>query len=292
MGPISRQSMSITDLINRSKSPAPWEEGEKIPWHDPDFSRRILEEHLSQEHDMASRRFRIIEEQVEWIDSRLLSERPGEILDLGCGPGLYTSRFAKLGHRCTGIDYSPAAIAYAREKAERESLACRYVEGDLRRIDYGTGYRLAMMIFGELNVFKKSDAKTILRKAHDALESGGRLLFEVLEPETVRWIGEQEPSWYSSRGGLFSDNPHLCLQENFWDGETKAATERYLIIDAPSGEVSRYSATTQGYTEEEYGRLLEECRFEEIEFHPAMRDNPSEKTEGDFLVITARRGSI
>jgi len=38
-----------------------WHGAYKIPWDDPDFSRRMLAEHLSQEHDMASRR-------VEWID--------------------------------------------------------------------------------------------------------------------------------------------------------------------------------------------------------------------------------
>jgi ubiquinone/menaquinone biosynthesis C-methylase UbiE len=282
--------MRFIDLINRRLPPAPWAEGEKIPWHEPDFSRRMLQEHLSQDHDMASRRFEIIDQQIEWIHSRLLSEKTAEILDLGCGPGLYASRLAKLGHRCSGIDCSPVSIAYAREKADRENLACRYVEGDVRETEYSTGYRLAMMIFGELNVFRKRDASTILGKAYEALEEEGHLLLEVLKPEAVRWIGEREPNWYSSKGGLFSDRPFLCLQENFRDADEKAATERYFIVDAATGEVSRYAASIQGYTEEEYGRALEECGFEGIEFHPAMRDDPTDETERDFLVISARRG--
>jgi len=32
--------------------------------------------------------------------------RGPEVLDLGCGPGLYASRLARLGHECTGIDYT------------------------------------------------------------------------------------------------------------------------------------------------------------------------------------------
>ena len=44
---------NLLDLIRREAAPEPWAEGEKIPWDDPGFSRRMLEEHLSQAHDAA-----------------------------------------------------------------------------------------------------------------------------------------------------------------------------------------------------------------------------------------------
>ena len=46
--------MDLNDLVNRQIPPEPWEEGEKTPWHEPEFSQRMLREHLSQEHDAAS----------------------------------------------------------------------------------------------------------------------------------------------------------------------------------------------------------------------------------------------
>ena len=49
--------MDILQIIQRIPNPRPWSEGEKIPWNEPGFSRRMLREHLSQEHDAASRRF-------------------------------------------------------------------------------------------------------------------------------------------------------------------------------------------------------------------------------------------
>ena len=66
----------------------------------------------------------------------------GEAVDLGCGPGLYSSRLARLGHACTGIDFSPASVAYAREQAAAQGLDCRYHEGDVRRTDFAAGYGL------------------------------------------------------------------------------------------------------------------------------------------------------
>jgi hypothetical protein len=38
--------MDLSNLIERTPVPVPWAEGEKIPWHEPGFSQRMLREHL------------------------------------------------------------------------------------------------------------------------------------------------------------------------------------------------------------------------------------------------------
>jgi len=97
----------------------------EIPWNDPDFSRRMLQEHLSQEHDAASRRFEIIEKHVDWIHHQGVIRRACQDSRLGLWPRLYTSRLAKLGHECVGIDFSPASITYASECARPKSYRMR-----------------------------------------------------------------------------------------------------------------------------------------------------------------------
>ncbi len=280
---------SLLDLVRRP-APAPWRDGEKIPWHDPAFSERMLIEHLTQRHDRASRRFKIIDVHVEWIHRRVLEGRPARVLDLGCGPGLYTSRLARLGHECVGIDFSPASIAYAVDCAQRESLACEYREEDIRRADYGTGFDLVMLINGELNVFRPEDAKTILRMAHDALADGGTLLLEPHMFDAVRGSGVPSSSWYSAERGLFSDEPHLCLQERSWDAATNTATDRYFIVDAATGEVSLYAGTTQAYSDDEYRLLMAECGFGNVEFYPSLTGD-TDGPQDDLMVIVARKGT-
>ena len=279
---------SIQDIIERLQPARPWAEGDNIPWNEPDFSRRMLKEHLSQEHDLASRRSEIIDKQVEWIHKDLLGERPSRILDLGCGPGLYTQKLAALGHKCRGIDYSPASIDYAKQRAKDSALDCRYVLGDLRTADFPSGFGLAMLIFGEFNVFRKSDIEIILKKTYESLDNGGLLLLEVHKFETIEDIGRAQPSWYSSNSGLFSDKPHLCLIENSWQDKDRCATRRYFIIDAATGKVTRYAQTFQAYTEKEYKALLEANEFGQIEFSDCfgLADNTFSK---DLLVITARK---
>ena len=79
--------MNIIQLVERVETPKPWSEGEKIPWNDSGFSERMLKHHLTQEHDLASRRFEIIDKHVDWIHNKL-GGNPSKILDLACGPGL------------------------------------------------------------------------------------------------------------------------------------------------------------------------------------------------------------
>ncbi len=104
--------MNTWRIIGRDNPPSDWQTWSKIPWDEPGFSARMLENHLSQEHDWASRTNTAIDAQVAFIHRQLPSE--AHILDLGCGPGLYTSRLNALGHQCTGVDFSPASINYAR----------------------------------------------------------------------------------------------------------------------------------------------------------------------------------
>jgi len=286
--------LKLTDLIDRPLKPAPWSEGDNIPWHEPEFSRRMLREHLSQEHDAASRRAPIIDRHVQWIHAELLSSRPTAILDLACGPGLYASRFARLGHTCRGIDYSPASIAYARDLAAAGNLQCRYQLGDIRESDYGTGYGLAMLIFGEFNVFTPQNARTILRKAHGALLDGGLLLLEPHTFATVQNLGQEDSSWYSAQSGLFSDRPHLCLQESLWDPLTCTATIRYFVIDGVTGEVACYAQSFQAYTDGELAALLSECGFAEPRMYPSLTgdqngDVPSATTPGLFALVARKQ---
>jgi SAM-dependent methyltransferase len=145
--------MNLLDLIGRTPVPAPWAEGEKIPWNDPDFSARMLKEHLSQEQNAASRRSERIDAHVAWIHHELLDGNPTQVLDLGCGPGLYSNRLARLGHNCVGIDYSPASIAYAVRTAQKEGLPCTFLQEYIRTATYGTGFVLACSSLASLASF-------------------------------------------------------------------------------------------------------------------------------------------
>jgi len=285
-----KSPMHLTDIANRQPHPEPWSEGDNIPWNEPEFSERMLKEHLSQEHDAASRRFEIIDRHVDWIHTYLLGGQAAQILDMACGPGLYAVRLARLGHTLTGIDFSPASIRYARELASAGNLACTFILGDLREVDFGQGFDLCMFIFGEFNVFSPENAARLLAKARHALTPGGLLLLEPHTFEAVQQIGQAPASWSAHPSALFSSRPHLLLEESFWDPGIATATNRYYVIDAATGDVTRYAASYQAYTHEQYRRLLEEQGFGEVTFYPSLGGEAG-SSAGGLMAVTGRKQS-
>lgn len=273
--------MKISDLVRRDLQPKPWAEGEKIPWNDPEFSRRMLKEHLSQKHDAASRRTSIVKKHVEWIHTFILDREPSRILDLGCGPGLYTALLSRLGHICHGIDFGPASIKYAEKLAPEK---CTYTLGDIRNTGFGSGYDLVMLIFGEFNVFKPEDARMILKKAYKALNPDGKILLEPQIFDAVYATGNQPGTWYSAESELFADDPHLCLMESFWDEELSVATERFFILDVTTNEVARYASSTQAYTDEELIGMLTEVGFQRPKIYPSLTGKEDDQSELQVLV--------
>jgi SAM-dependent methyltransferase len=280
--------MKLADIVSRARPPEPWAEGDNIPWNEPGFSARMLREHLSQAHDAASRRLEIVDRHVSWIFGHVLGGRPARVLDLGCGPGLYSQRLAALGCACTGLDFSPASINYARGQAQAADLPIVYHLTDLRQADFGDGHDLAMLLYGEANVFRPAGLRLILRKTWAALRPGGHLLLEAHTLAAVEAMGKQPASWSAQSAGLFSAQPHLLLTESFWAAAGQTATTRHYVLNAAGAEVTRYAESLQGYTEADYRDLLAACGFEAVGCYPSLTGDEAGIHPGLFALTAVR----
>ena len=290
--------MNLIDLTGHRPEPQPWQDERGLPWFDPGFSARVLHEHLSQAHDTASRRTHIVKRHVAWIHRKLLDSQPGSILDLGCGPGLYTQRLAELGHRCTGIDFSPASVDYAQERARQAGLPCDYRCADLRSAEFGdtgpgAGYDLAMFLFGEFNTLHPDHAAAVLAKVAAALRPGGAFLLEAHSHAAVLAIGREPRLWTAEPHGPFSDQPYLCLRQSAWSAAVNAAVRRYSIVDAATAAVTEYTQSVQAYARDGYVELLRQAGFAEVTFDDVGDDrfsDPSDEFYPYMAAMVARRG--
>lgn len=274
-------------IIDRALPPEPWAGPAKIPWHEPGFSERMLAEHLSQAHDAASRRLPTIDAQVEWINRELLARQPSRVLDLGCGPGLYAKRLAGLGHTVHGIDFSPASIRYAQSESEQLVSPATFTLADIRSTDYGSSYDCALFLYGELNAFSRGDALLILSKLHQSLRQGGMLL---LEPHTFRSLehsGDPGSSWRTLDRGLFSDRPHLLLEESFWAADQSVRSHRWFVVDVATADVEQHVESLQAYTDAGYRELLAEAGFKEVDTPPGWTVAPGQ--QDTLFALVARK---
>lgn len=280
--------MKLTDLATRKIPPTPWPDGDAIPWHDPILSQRLLQAHIKMEANPATSRIPHVQRQVTWIHNKLLQGRPLRVLNLGCGPGIYTTHLAQRGHSCVGIDASPAAVDYAREQARANSLDCTYEQGYLQQTEFGSGFGLALLVFGEFNVYKPADIQTMLTKIYQALTTDSFLLLEVHTYLYIRRMGRRASNWTVYPHGLFGDAPYLYLQEYFWDRPSRTTTTRFYTIPLSDGHVSRYVQTFQAYTNTECQDMLEGAGFTDVTFYPSLGGSSGKRHDG-LLWVSARK---
>jgi hypothetical protein len=76
--------------------------------------------------------------------------------------------------------------------------------------------------------------------------------------------------------------------ETFWDEETATATERFYIVEAASGEITRHAASTVAYTEEQLAEMLAQVGFGNINFYPSLTGK-EETDSQEMVVVTAQK---
>lgn len=285
-----RLAAALWKIYRRPERPQPWQQGGNLPWNEPAFAERMLREHLDDSHGAASRATPERARQIEWLWSRL-KLRPGvQLLDVTCGPGLYAVEFARRGCTVTGVDFSPAAIAYARDLARAENVAgrCRFVEQDVRQADFGErGFETAIFLYGQLAVFTRDEARDLLARLAHALKPGGKLCVELLDPARVD--RKESTWWFTDNTGLWGDAPFLHLGERFWLEDEQMSVERFHLIHLETGELTEIQLCDQAYAAETMTRMMREAGFAAVHVLPAWDGLPFYDAP-EWVVYIAEKG--
>ncbi len=213
-----------------SESPVAFDSRYELDWSRPEYSRRLLREHLDQSNDGASRRRHVIESQVHRL-LQLLPAAPARVLDAACGPGLYALPLARAGYDVTGVDVSPAALRHARaaSRALPRRLPVRFVRADLRSLELpGPGFDAAVLIYYVLEAFPRRSQAGILRRLGRALAPGALLVVE------MRLRPDQPPGridwWEVVPRSILGDRRHLLLGDTTYDPQRNLYVLREMAV--------------------------------------------------------------
>ena len=241
-------SQVIEQLIELQEKPAPFTPGEALFWNDPHISKQMLEVHLNPDVEAASRRPETIDRSVQWL-IETLGIKPGtSLLDLGCGPGLYASRFARAGFRVTGVDYSRRSIEYATNYAKENKLNITYRYQNYLELDDENVYDAAFLIYGDFCPLNPEQRKRLLQNVGGALKPNGKFVLDVSTREHRKKHGNKN-GWYAAPSRFWKPGPHLVLEEGFDYPEQSIWLDQYTIIES-DGKVSVYRNWFQDYTPE------------------------------------------
>jgi SAM-dependent methyltransferase len=265
-----RLFQAMWHIYNRPQPPIPPQDrADNLPWDDPEFSERMLREHLDQSHGAASRRRVEILRLVDWMWDKLALQAGSHILDVTCGPGLYAVEFARRGCTVHGIDFSPASIRYARQQAAEAGLAerCTFDQRDVRTMDVPPGsFDAALFIYGQLAVFTPQEAANLLGRCAAALRPGGRLVVELLDFEHLDKTSSNW--WYSDNKGLWGDFPFLHLGERYWDDKRNLSYEQFHLLNLETGALREYTLTDQGYPTQAMTAMMRQAGFGRVDTYP------------------------
>ena len=110
-------------------------------------------------------------------------EKPGTVLDLGCGTGEFLVRFLKDGFGCIGVDISEIMLEISRDKT-KEFTDIELHQGDIRKFRTQKPAEYIVCNFDTVNYFDKfSDLEDFLDCSYENLTEDGILIFDVVTEE-------------------------------------------------------------------------------------------------------------
>ncbi len=278
-------SLDLQILQQWQEKPAPFEPGEAQFWTDPHIAKQMLAVHLDPNIDAASRRPETIESTVDWIIQTLGLQTGDHVLDLGCGPGLYTARLAQRGLHVSGVDFSQNSIDYAREYAHQNGLAIEYRCLDYLLLQDQAQYDAVMLIYGDFCPLSSGQRARLLENVHRALKAGGRFVLDVTTPYLRQREGSKN-GWYVSPGGFWKPGLHLVLEQGFaYDDDI--FLDQYIVIEE-NGKMSVYRNWFQDYGAERIRAELEDHGFSVESLWGDLTGAPLEP-EGNWIGVIARR---
>ncbi|MNB80535.1 Cypemycin methyltransferase [compost metagenome] len=199
-------------------------------WDDPHISKGMLEAHLNANWDAASRKTAFIEKSVHFISE---AEPPVEypnLLDLGCGPGLYAERFHQAGYSVTGIDFSQRSIAYAKEQAAVNGHSITYRYQNYLDLDYFEQFDLITLIYCDFGVLSTDERRQLLNNVYQALKPGGKFILDVFTPAQHEGKAESKEWANYDNGGFWNGEPHLCLNSFYRYDEDDTVLAQTIVV--------------------------------------------------------------
>lgn len=228
----------IKELSNNTSKPVLWEKGTTSLWTDDYISKMMLDAHLNPDLDAATRPLDTVKKTVEWISSIASVSTHPKVIDLGCGPGIYTSMFYDKGYEVTGVDFSKESIDYAVKDAEKHQRNIEYIQADYTSLDDQRKYDIITLIYCDYGVMSDEERHNVLDFVSRSLSDNGIFIFDVFTPRRHKERNDSRTYSVHPDGGFFSPHAHV-LFEDVIHYPNAITLDQYTVIDEKKMSVYR-----------------------------------------------------
>ena len=276
--------------ISKLSSPKTYFEGQKSQaqfWDNEYVANQLLQVHLNPNDDLASRKPETIRATVNWLLKELQLTKGQQLIDFGCGPGLYCEQFAQAGLQVSGVDYSKNSIRYAREHAAENNLLIEYFYQDYLTVDFEEKFDAAVMIYCDFGVLSDEDRSIMLKNIYRSLKPGGAFAFDVFTKH-FHGMTHEGKDWniYPDKG-FFLPVPHFELTQAVHYPDAHLHLTQYFLIEE-SRNTQVINMWERYYTLESITSLLEEHGFSVQTCMGNLAGTPL-TSDAEILGIVARK---
>lgn len=253
--------MNIELIKKLSNKPQLYEKGSSVMWTDPYISKQLLELHINPDNDVASRSKVKIERITNWILEQ--TDKPEmKILDLGCGPGLYSELLAKNGHSVIGVDYSESSIQYATRQAKEKKLNIEYLKKNYLDLDFDNQFDLIILIYLDFCVLLPEEREKVLENVYRSLKKGGLFICDVVNERNIdkKTISQ---SWEVQETGFWRSTPYIALTNGYHYPEAKVLANHHIII-GENDTIDTYIFWSHYYEKDDLIQILESNGFKDV----------------------------
>ena len=173
----------------------------------------------------------------DWPWYRAQVQGARRVLDLATGTGRLALLAAGLGVDVCGVDSSEAMLAVARARSAGGGLQVDWRLADLRRLDLGRVFDLAVLPYNGLqHLCAGADLDGFLSGLKSSLAPDGRFALdlhlprpEILARDPGEWFGVED-------SGTSPTGWRVLAEQSRWDPALQVLTQRWKLGNADGGE--------------------------------------------------------
>ncbi len=224
------------------------------------------------------------QEWADYVEKLLRSYQitEGLLLDLGCGTGNLTERFAEKRYDMIGIDNAEDMLQIALEKKETSNHDILYLLQDMREFELFGTVRAVISICDSINyILEENDLLNVFRLVNNYLDPKGIFIFDLNTIYKYQQILGKH---------TFAENRDRCsfIWDNYYD-EEEQINEYSLTLFVKEDQISyhKYEEThfQRAYDIATIRKLLEEAGLEFLAVYDAFTFHaPNEKSERVYFV--------
>ena len=217
----------------------------------------------------------------------LVDAAPGPVLEAMCGSGRFLIPLLRAGVDIDGIDASPDMLRACSEKCSKLGLSTSL---ELQRLEALAPRRRYGLIFcggGSFGLIADlGDVASALRRAHDALEPGGCLVFEVETAAVAMRPGVWRGRWWRRPDGALI--VARDLSGGIRDDVEEALGIYELYVDGAFVETELNEWVRRFWTASKIAAAVQQAGFETTRVTDAFGSEPA-TDESTMISVTARR---